>query len=168
MTAINPSRASPRIHAHAVAAAWSEEHIGHHFIILWDQQPALVERADLRGKFAPYAKYPGAISLGPAGILPAVRARTRSDVIACTLDPALTAHLEQELDSRPTASLQERPGIEDEGSVTLPNSARSNSAGPLGSRRSDDFVPCMQVTQRLRKSSATRRRPNRSAWRQRR
>jgi hypothetical protein len=44
----------------------SEEHIGHHFIILWDQQPALGARADLRGKFAPYAKYPGAISLGPA------------------------------------------------------------------------------------------------------
>jgi hypothetical protein len=90
----------------------SEEHIGHHFI--WDQQPALGERADLRGKFAPYAKYPGAISLGPAGILPAVRARTRSEVIACTLDPALTDSLEQELDSRPTASLHERPGIEDE------------------------------------------------------
>jgi hypothetical protein len=62
---------------------------------------------NLRGKFAPYAKYPGTISLGPAGILPAVRARTRSDVIACTLDPALTDYLEQELDSRPIASLHE-------------------------------------------------------------
>jgi hypothetical protein len=31
-----------------------------------------------------------------------------------------------------------------EGSVTLPNSARNKSPGPLGSRRSDDFVPvCM-------------------------
>jgi hypothetical protein len=29
------------------------------------------------------------------------------------------------------------------GFVTLPNRARSNSAGALGSRRGDDFVPCV-------------------------
>ncbi len=93
----------------------AEERLDNHFIVLWDRQPALGERADLRGKFAPYAKYPGAISLGPAGILPAVRMRSRSEVIACTLDPTFTDGLEQELDVRSTASLHERPGIDDEG-----------------------------------------------------
>jgi hypothetical protein len=36
-------------------------------------------------------------------------------------------------------------GLDDRyrGSVTLPNSARNKSPGPSGSRRSDDFVPCM-------------------------
>ena len=30
-----------------------------------------------------------------------------------------------------------------DGLVTLPNRARSNSAGTSGSRRGDDFVPCL-------------------------
>jgi AraC family transcriptional regulator len=123
----------------------SEEHIGHHFIILWDRQPALGERADLRGKFAPYAKYPGTISLGPANILPAVRARTRSDAIACTLDPALTDHLEQELDSRPTASFHERNAIEDEGlhRLLLLLLAESEGGGSYGRLYADALIQAL-------------------------
>jgi hypothetical protein len=34
--------------------------------------------------------------------------------------------------------------IAGDGSVTLPNSARNKSPGPLGSRRSDDFVLSLQ------------------------
>jgi hypothetical protein len=40
-------------------------------------------------------------------------------------------------------SFRKRQAMGPLGSVTLPNSARNKSPGPLGSRRSDDFVPCM-------------------------
>jgi hypothetical protein len=122
-----------------------EEEVDHHFIAMWDRQAALGERADLRGKFVPYAKYPGTISLGPANILPAVRARTRSDVIACTLDPALTDYLEQELDFRPTASLHERPGIEDEGlhRLLLLLLAESEGGGSYGRLYADALIQAL-------------------------
>src|SRR5258708_40155992 len=70
----------------APAGERSEELLDRHYMVLWTGEPAFGERADRRGLLAPYAKYPGTLSLGTAGVLPAVRARTPSSGIACTLD----------------------------------------------------------------------------------
>jgi hypothetical protein len=43
-----------------------EEEVDHHFIAMWDRQAALGERADLRGKFVPYAA-------GASRLLPSLR-----------------------------------------------------------------------------------------------
>jgi AraC family transcriptional regulator len=93
----------------------AEEVIGDHFLVLWQGQPALGERADRGGRFAPYAKYPGMLSIGPAGILPAVRARNEAHVVACALEPRFAEHVELELDARLNAPLHEQIGFEDRG-----------------------------------------------------
>jgi AraC family transcriptional regulator len=93
----------------------SEELLARHYMVLWTGEPAFGERADRQGLLAPYAKYPGTLSLGTAGVIPAVRARTPTSGIACTLDPDYITGIERELDARPVSSLCPQLGIEDEG-----------------------------------------------------
>lgn len=86
------------------------------------------------GASSPYAKYPGELSLGTPGTLPAVRARTPSNVLACTINPLFTDKLESELDVRPTVSLHEQPGIQDHGlhQLLLLLAAESEAQGACG------------------------------------
>ncbi|MET0411949.1 MAG: AraC family transcriptional regulator [Polyangiaceae bacterium] len=96
-----------------------EEVMDHHFIALWEHETALGERADIRGRFAPYVKHPGALSMGPPGLLPAVRARNESWVVACAIEPGFAQGVDAELDTRPTSAPHELLGFEDQGLQAL-------------------------------------------------
>jgi len=58
-----------------------------HYALLWQGQPTVTERQYRRGQFVRMVKQPGALSLGPAGWLPAVRAHSPFDVVICAIDP---------------------------------------------------------------------------------
>lgn len=101
------------------AAEHSEAAIDRHYIILWDTHMYSGERADRRGRFAPYSKNPGMLSLCPSGILPAHRGFTKTEAMVCALDPVFVKGIEEELDLRPIESIHEQLGIHDEGSRQL-------------------------------------------------
>jgi len=69
----------------------------YHFIALWDIYSCHGERADLHGRFIPYSKRPGAISMYPAGIIPAQRILTKSEVVVCAADPLLINEIKKTL-----------------------------------------------------------------------
>lgn len=98
----------------------AEENISDHFILLWDERSSLGERADLRGRFAPYSKGANVISLGPPGVLPEIRAHTPSRVIACTMDAEFINGVINESDLQLDQSLlHEQAGIADDGMLSL-------------------------------------------------
>jgi AraC family transcriptional regulator len=84
-----------------------------YFIVLWDTHSTHGERADVRGQFAPYVKHPGTISICVPGIIPRVRAFSKTEAVVCALNPAFLAGIEEELDCRPGASMHDRLGITD-------------------------------------------------------
>jgi hypothetical protein len=55
----------------------AEEFSDHHFVVLWDVHSCHGERTDPNGRFIPYLRHPGAISLFPAGAIPALRKLTK-------------------------------------------------------------------------------------------
>ena len=53
-----------------------------------------------------YVKQPGALSLIPAGVSPAMRAETEFDLVVCAFDSTLVSGLDSELERRPEGELR--------------------------------------------------------------
>ena len=84
-----------------------------YFIVLWETHSTHGERADVRGKFAPYIKHPGTISTCVPGIIPRVRSFSKTEAVVCALNPVFLAGIEEELDYRPSGSMHDQLGITD-------------------------------------------------------
>ena len=80
----------------ATPIARDAENLEQHYAILWQGHPTTTERQYRPGMFRRMIKRPGTVSLGTAGILPAVRHHTDYDVIACVIDPTATQALANE------------------------------------------------------------------------
>lgn len=91
-----------------------EETLEQHYLLLWNGQPTVVDRAYQGNRFTRIIKQPGTLSLGSAGIMPAVRAHSPYDVIACVLSPDLVNQCLLEGDLGTHAQLHEHLGIADE------------------------------------------------------
>ncbi|ADV82029.1 helix-turn-helix domain-containing protein [Terriglobus saanensis] len=87
----------------------------HYFIVLWETHSTHGEREDVRGQFASYIKHPGTISTCIPGIIPRVRAFSKTEAIVCALNPVFLAGIEDELDCRPTDPMRSQLGITDKG-----------------------------------------------------
>jgi hypothetical protein len=87
--------------------------IEHHSLILWDVHVAEGETAERNGRFSPYKKYPNTISTRLPGIRPAIRSRSKHEVIIGTLDPDFIRGIEVELDKRPSGTFHELCGAYD-------------------------------------------------------
>jgi AraC family transcriptional regulator len=124
------------------AAEHSEAAIARHYIILWDAHLYRGERADVRGRFAPYSKTPGMLSLCPSGILPAHRGFTETEAVICALDPVFVNGIEEELDLRPIESIHEQLGIHDAGLRQLTSllEAEAKAGGPYGRLYADSLA----------------------------
>jgi AraC family transcriptional regulator len=72
------------------------------------------ERPDWRGRFRPYAKHPGTISIYSEGMRPALRSFSRTELIMCGLDLAFVKEVAAEIDPKPAEQLREQIGIRDE------------------------------------------------------
>jgi AraC family transcriptional regulator len=90
------------------------EDLDQHYIVLWGgRQPVMAERGSGIGRFASVQKFPGTLSVGTPGTLPAVRSRTPYNVTVCLLDPATVEGVEAELDVHSSGRHQEHLGVDD-------------------------------------------------------
>jgi AraC family transcriptional regulator len=96
-----------------------EDVIEHHHMLLWCKHPTTAERAYKPGKFTRLIKQPGTVSLGPAGVLPAVRSISRYDVVAAIIHPAAIERITAESDLAGSFVLHEHLGTEDAALATL-------------------------------------------------
>jgi len=67
------------------------------------------------GRFRPYTKYPGFLTLFPAGQMPAFRVFTRSQFVVFAIRRSYLEALELEMDRRPTEEMRVRTGFQDPG-----------------------------------------------------
>ena len=118
---------------HVPAGERPERHSDHHFIVLWDIPSCNGERAE-NGRFVPYLRHPGAISMFTSGVIGAVRNFNEMEVTVGALSPSLISGIEQELDQRPNGSLHENLGFQDNGLRMLMSLlvAESEAGGPCG------------------------------------
>jgi AraC family transcriptional regulator len=84
-----------------------------YFIVLWEMHSAHGEREEIRGQFTPYLKQPGTISICTPGIIPRVRAFTKTEAIVCALDVGFLAGIEEEVDCRYVGLMRGQLGITD-------------------------------------------------------
>jgi len=119
-----------------------EETLNQHYIILWAGQPTVVDRAYKGNRFTRIVKQPGTLSLGSAGIMPAVQAHSPYDVVACLLSPAFVDQCSLESDWGHTARLHEHLGVTDEalGGLLRLASQEAQAGGPTGRLYSDSLM----------------------------
>lgn len=110
-----------------------EKHSDHHFIVLWDIPTCNGERAE-KGRFVPYVRRPGAISMFTSGVIGAVRNFNEMEVTVGALSPSLISGIEQELGQRLNGSLHEKQNFQDNGLRMLISLllAESEAGGPSG------------------------------------
>src|SRR3984893_9258016 len=84
---------------------YPEVTLGHHFLILWEQHVAEGESKCRRGQFTPYRKYPNMITTYLPEVRPAVRNRSKHEVIVCSMDPAFLHGVEEEMDKNPEGTI---------------------------------------------------------------
>ena len=72
-------------------------------------------------RFKPYTKYPGLLTLFPAGRMPAFRVFTRSQFVVFAIPRRYLKTLELEMDRRPTEEMRVRTGFQDPGLRHLMN-----------------------------------------------
>lgn len=107
-----------------------------HHALLWDRHVAYGERAELQnGKFTPYMKEPGMLSLCVAGELPAVRFSSEPEAIVCVFAEEWAKGVWSELEAKSANSPREQVGIHDLALHSLLSLLASECAagGPNGS-----------------------------------
>lgn len=97
----------------------TEETLDHHYIILWQGRPTIADREYKTGRFTRVVKPPGSLSLGAAGRLPAVKAKSPYDVIACVIDPVVAERVAQEFEENVGSGVREHLGIYDAALASL-------------------------------------------------
>jgi len=120
----------------------NEESLNRHYIVLWGGQPTVVERAYKGQRFTRMVKQPGSLSLGAAGIMPAVRALTAYDVVVCLLSPDFVDRCSLESDLGNSATLHEHLGVTDNALSSLIRLAaqEAQAGGPTGSLYADSLA----------------------------
>ena len=106
----------------------------HHFLILWDIHVAEGEIAYRGGRFSAYKKYPSTITTCLPGICPAARRRSKHEVIVGALPSDFLRGIEDELDKRPSGTLQGLYGTDDSNlrNLLLLLVKESEAGGPCG------------------------------------
>ena len=119
-----------------------EKFSDHHFIALWDVHPCHGERADHSGRFIPFSRRPGALSLFASGIIGAVRNLTKTEVIVGALSPSLVKGIEDEMDRHRGEPLHEKLNFQDASLRMLMSVliTESEAGGPFGQLYADSLV----------------------------
>ena len=86
--------------------------IQHYFLVLWNVNVAEGETY-CNGRFSSYKKYPNTLTSCLPGIRPAARSRSKSEIIVGAFDPDFMRTIEDELDKRPSGTIQGLSGAYD-------------------------------------------------------
>jgi len=113
----------------------------HHFVELATGL-SYGERPDRRGRFLPYSKQPGAMSIYAGGILPHLYPSTQTELIVCGLEPDFVAKVAEELEATGPVALGEKIGFQDEGTAGLIKllDEESRTGGQLGRLYSEHLI----------------------------
>jgi AraC family transcriptional regulator len=119
-----------------------EKSSDHHFITLWDLYSCHGERPNPNGRFIPFSRRPGAITLFTAGIIGAIRTFTKMEVMVGAMSPSLIKGIEQELDRHPSESLHDKLNFQDAGLHMLVSLliTESEAGGPHGRLYADSLI----------------------------
>lgn len=119
-----------------------EKSSDHHFVALWEAHSCQGERADPNGRFIPFSRRPGAVSLFTAGVIGAVRNLTKMQVIVGALSPSLINGIEQELGRHPIEPLHEKLNFQDANFRMLMSLliTESEAGGPFGRLYADSLI----------------------------
>jgi AraC family transcriptional regulator len=89
-----------------------EETLDNHYIVLW-RDTMVADRAYRAGRFARVVKPRGTVSLGSAGLLPAVRPLSAYNIVACIIDQRMVGQAVVESNAKSVPPLHEHLGLED-------------------------------------------------------
>jgi AraC family transcriptional regulator len=119
----------------------------HHFIALWYAHSCHGERADPNGRFIPFTRRPGAVSLFTAGVIGAVRNLTKMELIVGALSPSLVNGIAQEFDRHPSEPLHEKLNFQDAGLRMLLSLliTESEAGGPFGRLYADSLIHALAI-----------------------
>jgi AraC family transcriptional regulator len=100
------------------------------------------ERADSRGRYQPYLKPPGTLSVFSGNHLPALRPFTQTDLIGCMLDPIFVRSVAQEQDQALSTQIRDRIGFSDRPLANLIRllADETESAGECGRLYADHLI----------------------------
>ena len=128
-------------HRQAASLHRPEATLDQHYLLLWQGEPSITERAYRPGQFVRQVKQPGTLSLGLAGTLPAVRAHSPFDVIAGLIDPLAIERIANEADMRAAPNLHGHLGVHDDALAQLMRlAAAEESAGNPSGRLYGDSI----------------------------
>ena len=128
---------------HSTDAGEREESVvSYASLIMWRRAKGSGELEADGGRFVPYVKYPGLLTLFPAGQIPAARLFTRSQFLVFAIQRSFMEALELEMDRRPTEEMRVRTGFQDPGLHQLMNllSAEAEQGGVFGRLYADSLT----------------------------
>jgi AraC family transcriptional regulator len=131
------------IERHSLREGERAENSSHHnFIALWYAHSSHGERADPTGRFIPFTRRPGAVSLFTAGVIGAVRNLSKMELIVGALSPSLVSGIAQEFDRHPSEPLHEKLNFQDAGLRMLLSLliTESEAGGPFGRLYADSLI----------------------------
>jgi AraC family transcriptional regulator len=111
-------------------------------LIMWLRAQGNGELKVDGGHFMPYTKYPGFLSLFPAGSIPAARTFARSQLLVFAIRRSFIEALEIEMDRRPTEEMRIQTGFQDAELRQLMSlvSAEAESGGTFGRLYADSLA----------------------------
>jgi AraC family transcriptional regulator len=113
-----------------------------HLISALGKRPAVFEGKTAHGSVLPFTKPPGALTLVPAGALPAVRLCSSSELISCAVDDAVVQTVVMEDHDGQRLELLFQTGIRDRAAECIVNllSEEMEAGGPSGRMYGESLV----------------------------
>jgi AraC family transcriptional regulator len=124
------------------------ESVAEQYILgLWCKHTALGEHISGRGRYVPFAKRPGTITLSPpGGILPRVRSSNPFEIVLCALDLSFVNGVRDELE-RPADEVRYQTGFYDATLRQLISllAAEARQGGPMGRLYADHLAHALAM-----------------------
>ena len=114
---------------------------------LWCKHTALGEHTSRRGRYVPFAKRPGTITLSPpGGILPPVRSSNPFEIVLCALEPSFVNGVRNELE-QPADEVRYQTGFNDATLRQLMSllAAEAHQGGPMGRLYADHLAHALAM-----------------------
>jgi AraC family transcriptional regulator len=116
-----------------------------HLISALGKRPAVFEGKTAHGSLLPFTKPPGALTLVPVGMIPAVRLSSSSELISCAVEDAVVQTIAMEEREGQTLELLFKTGIRDRSSEHIVNllAEEMEAGGPAGRMYAESLLQAL-------------------------